>query len=418
MNKDLYYRVCVITGTRAEYGLLRRLLYRLREDSRIALTLVVTGSHLNSSFGDTQDEIRKDGFQDYLKIPIPLDDDTKGGMAASAGVAMTRFAELFAGYRPDIVVALGDRFEIFGAVSAAHFIGIPVAHISGGDTTEGAVDDAIRHCLTKMSDLHFPGCAQSARRIIQMGEQPDRVFNVGEPGVENCLNMELMSRQELADSIKFDKLLGAYSLVTFHPVTMENDTAVSQVYELIGAMDAQQDMSYIVTMANADAGGRAINRIWLEEGKTHSNWLVVASLGVLRYLSAMKYAKLVIGNSSSGIIEAPSMGTPTINIGDRQKGRMMAESIICCSPKEREISNAMAMALTDEFQERAKHIESPFGDGTTSEQIVDTMLDYLKNKGNTNEKRFYDIDFSFQKGAWDEEYSHYTGQERVERSSG
>ncbi len=393
MSETKKCQICVITGTRAEYGLLRELLFKLRKDRRIDLGFVVTGSHLSDTFGKTEDEIIGDGFKDYIKVPIPMDDDSKEGMAYSAGVALQKFAELFKNYKPDLLIVLGDRFEIFAAVSAAHLIGISVAHISGGDVTEGAVDDAIRHCLTKMSYLHFPGCEQSAKRIIQMGEQPDRVFNVGELGVENCLNMKILSRKELSKSIGFDKVLGNYCVVTFHPVTMEADTAESQVYELIGAMDAQQSMSYIITMANADAGGRAINDIWIKEGKKRSNWLIATSLGVLRYLSAVKYARLVIGNSSSGVIEAPSMGTPTINIGDRQKGRVMAESVICCEPDKSCIADAMKKALTYDFQEKAKHIKSPFGNGTTSKLIVDIIIDYLKNKSQTNEKRFYDINY-------------------------
>lgn len=393
MSETKKCQICVITGTRAEYGLLRELLFKLRKDQRIDLGFVVTGSHLSDTFGKTEDEIIGDGFKDYIKVPIPMDDDSKEGMAYSAGVALQKFAELFKNYKPDLLIVLGDRFEIFAAVSAAHLIGISVAHISGGDVTEGAVDDAIRHCLTKMSYLHFPGCEQSAKRIIQMGEQPDRVFNVGELGVENCLNMKILSRKELSKSIGFDKVLDNYCVVTFHPVTMEADTAESQVYELIGAMDAQQSMSYIITMANADAGGRAINDIWIKEGKKRSNWLIATSLGVLRYLSAVKYARLVIGNSSSGVIEAPSMGTPTINIGDRQKGRVMAESVICCEPDKSCIADAMKKALTYDFQEKAKHIKSPFGNGTTSKLIVDIIIDYLKNKSQTNEKRFYDINY-------------------------
>lgn len=393
MSETKKCQICVVTGTRAEYGLLRELLFKLRKDQRIDLGFVVTGSHLSDTFGKTEDEIIGDGFKDYIKVPIPMDDDSKEGMAYSAGVALQKFAELFKNYKPDLLIVLGDRFEIFAAVSAAHLIGISVAHISGGDVTEGAVDDAIRHCLTKMSYLHFPGCEQSAKRIIQMGEQPDRVFNVGELGVENCLNMKILSRKELSKSIGFDKVLDNYCVVTFHPVTMEADTAESQVYELIGAMDAQQSMSYIITMANADAGGRAINDIWIKEGKKRSNWLIATSLGVLRYLSAVKYARLVIGNSSSGVIEAPSMGTPTINIGDRQKGRVMAESVICCEPDKSCIADAMKKALTYDFQEKAKHIKSPFGNGTTSKLIVDIIIDYLKNKSQTNEKRFYDINY-------------------------
>lgn len=394
MNESAKYQICVITGTRSEYGLLRELLFRLKENNEIVLKLVVTGSHLSDTFGNTQIEIIKDGFIDYKKIPIPMDNDSKAGMAVSAGVAMIKFAEFFIDYKPDMMIVLGDRFEIFAATSAAHFSGIPVAHISGGDITEGAVDDAIRHCVTKMSYLHFTGCEQSSKRVIQMGEHPNRVFNVGEPGVENCLNMKLLSRQDLSVDLTFDGIVGDYSVVTFHPVTMENNTAVSQVYELIKAMDSFRDMSYIITMANADAGGRTINEIWVEEGARRPNWLVVTSLGVLRYLSLVKYAKLVVGNSSSGVVEVPSMGIPTINIGDRQKGRMMAESVICCKPDCGEIISAMKVAMKDEFLNRDKCIKTPFGDGTTSEQIMKIVTKYLENKGETNEKHFYDIDFS------------------------
>ncbi len=350
------YKVCVVTGTRAEYGVLRQLLLKLQNSVEIDLQLLVTGSHLSEKFGNTQTEIQSDGFVEYIKVPIPIEDDSKEGMALSTGVALQKFAELFSEIRPDLLVVLGDRFEIFAVVAAAHLIGIPIAHISGGDVTEGAVDDAIRHCITKMSSLHFPGCEQSRKRIIQMGEQPDTVFNVGEPGVENCLKLELMERNKLANDLQFDYINGDYSVVTFHPVTMENNTAQQQLQKLIQAMDKFKNMAYIVTLANADAGGRLINDIWLQEGKKHSNWLVVSSLGVKRYLSAVKYAKLVIGNSSSGVIEAPSMHTTTINIGDRQKGRMMAESVICCEPKYDDIVNAMEIGLTGECHERAKRV--------------------------------------------------------------
>lgn len=393
MCKKVQFKICVVTGTRAEYGLLRNLLLKLRDTENVKLDLVVTGSHLSDQFGNTQEEIVKDGFDDYIRIAIPLEDDSKEGMAVSTGIAVQKFAELFKGYKPDIIIVLGDRFEILAAVIAAHIIGISVAHIAGGDVTEGAVDDAIRHCITKMSQLHFPGCEQSAKRIIQMGEEPDRVFNVGEPGVENCLNLKLMSRNELSENLNFAINCHDYSVVTFHPVTMENNTAIEQVYQLIHAMDDQKGMFYIITMANADAGGRVINEIWQKEGKKRENWLVVPSLGVLRYLSAVKYAKLVIGNSSSGVIEVPALGTPTINIGDRQKGRMMAESVIQCDPAQDQINLAIQKGMTPEFQKMAKNIKSPFGDGTTSSQIVQIVLDYLRHKNETNEKHFFDIDF-------------------------
>ena len=387
------YKVCVVTGTRAEYGLLRPLLIKLNGHDSIDLQLVVTGSHLSEQFGNTQKEIQEDGFLEYIKLPIPIEDDSKEGMAFSTGVALQKFAELFSEQKPDLLVVLGDRFEIFAVTAAAHMIGIPTAHISGGDVTEGAVDDVIRHCITKMSVLHFPGCEQSRKRIIQMGEQPEAVFNVGEPGVENCLKRELMSRDALADNLEFPYIKRDYSVVTFHPVTMENNTAESQMQELINAMEEIPDMAYIVTLANADAGGRMINEIWGREGKKHTNWLIVPSLGVLRYLSAVKYAKLVVGNSSSGVVEAPSMQTPTINIGDRQKGRMMADSVICCKPKREDIVRAMNIALTDDFQEKAKHIQSPFGDGSTSEQIMEHILKFLHSERLSQEKKFYDIEF-------------------------
>ena len=387
------YKVCVVTGTRAEYGVLRPLLLKLKTSVEVDLQLIVTGSHLSEKFGNTQREIQSDGFVEYIKVPIPIEDDSKEGMALSTGVALQKFAELFSENRPDLLVVLGDRFEIFAVVAAAHLMGIPTAHISGGDVTEGAVDDAIRHCITKMSSLHFPGCEQSRKRIIQMGEQPATVFNVGEPGVENCLNIDLMEREELSKNLNFEYINGNYSVVTFHPVTMENNTAKQQLYELINAMNQFSDMAYIVTLANADAGGRLINDIWQQEGKKYNNWLVVSSLGVKRYLSAVKYAKLVIGNSSSGVVEAPSMKTPTVNIGDRQKGRMMAESVICCGPECGEIVGAMEKALTNEFQKKARHVKSPFGDGTTSDQIVGHILDFLRSKRENHEKKFYDIEF-------------------------
>lgn len=393
MSIKKIFQVCVITGSRAEYGLLKLLLFRLRDNSDVDLKLVVTGTHLSKDFGNTQKEIQDDGFKSYIKIPIIIDNDSKEGMALSVGNAITEFAKLFTYYKPDIIIVLGDRFEIFAASIAAHLISIPVAHISGGDITEGAVDDAIRHCLTKLSYLHFTGCEESAKRVIQMGEEPNRVFNVGELGVENCIKMKLMSKMQLENDLNFNGINENYAVVTFHPVTMENNTVVEQIYELIKAMDAFKNISYIITMANADAGGRRINNIWIEEGRKRKKWLVVPSLGVLRYLSAIKYARLVIGNSSSGIIEAPSMGTPTINIGDRQKGRMMANSVICCRPIKEEIINAINYVLTDEFQKNMSEIKSPFGDGNTSEQIVREIIKYLNNKGQTIEKKFYNIEF-------------------------
>ena len=387
------YKVTAVTGTRADYGLLKHLLVRLKESDRVILDLVVTGAHLSKRFGNTQNEIITDGFNSLSRLSIPIEGDTKKDMALSTGEAITIFAEYFSKTKPELLVVLGDRYEILAATIAAQFCGIPIAHISGGDVTEGAVDDAIRHSITKMSQIHFPGCEQSRKRIIQMGEEPDRVFNVGEPGVENCLKTPLLSREELAESIDFPCVNNNYSVVTFHPVTMEDNTGVEQVCNLIKAMDAIPGMAYIITLANADAGGRAINDIWIREGERRSNWLVVPSLGVMRYLSAVKNAKLVIGNSSSGLIEAPSLGVPTINIGDRQKGRMLADSVICCEPICEDIIRAIEKGLDDDFQTNAKHVSSPFGDGTTSSQIEKHILDFMETGKANNEKHFYDIVF-------------------------
>ncbi len=387
------HKVCVVTGTRADYGLLKELLLRLKNNSEVELILVVTGSHLSESFGNTQDEIIQDGFKSYHSISIPMDDDSKCGMAIATGEALCRFAEFFSKVDLDLLVVLGDRYEILSAVIAAGMSGIPVAHISGGDITEGAIDDSIRHCITKMSQIHFPGCEQSRLRIIQMGENPNRVFNVGEPGVENALRMKLLSREELSDSIGFDGVLKDYIVVTFHPVTLERNTGIEQTRELIKAMDSILGMNYIVTLANADAGGRAINDIWITEGKSRSNWCVVPSLGVKRYLSAMKYSKMVLGNSSSGIIEAPSMKVPTVNIGDRQKGRMQADSIINCNPNADNIVTSIKKALTDDFKSIMQSLVSPFGDGTTSVQVERHVIDFLRESNHSLKKPFYDISF-------------------------
>lgn len=390
------FRICVVTGTRADYGVLRNTLFRFRDNILTELDLLVTGSHLSDAFGNTQSEVIKDGFVNYSKLSIPIEDDTKEGMAKATGSALIAFTDYFSKHRPDILIVLGDRYEILAASIAAHMLGISIAHISGGDVTEGAIDDAVRHSITKMSQLHFPGCEDSRRRIIQLGENPETVFNVGEPGVENCLNMDLLSRDELAESIAFPYVKEYYSVVTFHPVTMENNTGLEQLNSLIRAMESQSNMAYIVTLANADAGGRAINEKWIEEGKSHPNWYVVPSLGMVRYLSALKYAKLVIGNSSSGLFEAPSMGVPTINIGDRQKGRMMAQSVICCEPNFDSIQQAIHRGLSAAFQEKAKHVQSPFGDGTTSQQIEKHVLAFLQSGRMTTEKHFYDINYQLE----------------------
>lgn len=381
--------VSVVTSSRADYGLLKRLLLRLKSSNSMKLNLIVTGTHLLDEFGNTVSEIEEDGFDDFHTIKVDMGDDSKAGMAVATGRAMEAFARYFKDNRPDILVVLGDRFEIYAASSAAFLMGTPIAHISGGDITEGAIDDTVRHCITKMSSIHFPGCEQSRNRIIRMGENPSTVYNVGEPGVENCLNTLLMTSQELSESIGFDLTVGEYAIVTYHPVTRENDTAKEEVYELIKAMDSV-NMKYIITLANADSGGREINAIWETEKSSHDNWLVISSLGMTRYLSAMKYSKAVIGNSSSGIVEAPSMNVPTVNIGTRQEGRMMAKSVISCECKEKDIKAAIEKSLDDEFVKSLKDYESPFGNGSTSEQIYEKLKEYLNTEHDRIKCEFYE----------------------------
>ena len=385
--------VCVVTGTRADYGLLRPLLLLLRISPAVELHLVATGSHLSRAFGGTLDEIQADGFPIHAEIPIPIDGDRREDIAQATGAAISAFTGYFSENRPELLVVLGDRYEIFAAASSAALLGIPIAHISGGDTTVGAMDEFLRHSVTKMSILHFTGCEDSRRRVIQLGEAPERVFNVGEPGVENAATLAKLTPEELGADLDFPLAGHPYAVVTFHPVTMEDGSGEEQVTALIRAMGAVSELRYLVTLANADAGGRAINRIWTREGERHQNWLVRPSLGVKRYLSALRHASLVLGNSSSGLVEAPFFHTPTVNIGERQRGRAMAESVLCCRPTAGDIEAAIRKSLTPEFRAIAAKAASPFGDGHTAEKIMPVLLAFLESPDQTVKKTFYDIPF-------------------------
>ena len=387
------YPVCVVTGSRADFGVLSPLLSRLQAEPSIELRLAVTGSHLEQVFGETLNEIEESGFSIHVKIPLPIDGDSKHAMAKATGAAISSFADYFSTERPELLVLLGDRFEIFAAASAAALMGIPIAHLSGGDTTIGAVDEFLRHSVTKMSTLHFTGCADSRRRVIQLGESPDRVFDVGELGLENLANIPPILQRELQADIGFPREGRSYAIVTFHPVTLEDQSGAHQVKELIRAMDCFPGLDFIVTLSNADAGGREINRIWEEEGVGRQNWLVISSLGVKRYVSALRNAEMVIGNSSSGIIEAPFFHVPTVNIGDRQKGRIMAESIICCGPDARDIVAAIRRAGSLKFKAAAAGASSPFGDGCTSAKILPVILAFLASGKRDTKKAFFDIQF-------------------------
>ncbi len=379
-------KVCIITATRAEYGILKPLIRKLKSLSELETNLVVTGAHLMESQGYTCREIEQDGMEISARIPIHAEGNTSYDITRTQACALLEFGRYFQEEKPDLLVVLGDRTEILAFCTAATNEQIPIAHIHGGELTQGAVDDNIRHAVTKMSYLHFASTEEYRRRIIQMGEEPQRVFNVGALGVENILKEKLLSREELAEQAGFPADQ-EYAVVTFHPVTLEPGEGESQVKELFWAMESRTDIFYLITKANADAGGEAINRFMEGEITKHSNMKLVASLGMKRYLSAVKYARFVLGNSSSGIIEVPAFGIPTVNIGDRQKGRIMAESIINCEPDCKAIQKAMAQAM----EMKTGIYDNPYGDGTTSEQIARIIKDFLENEPINLKKTFYDI---------------------------
>lgn len=386
-------KICVVTATRAEYGLLRRTIQQIVSDSKLELCLIVTGTHLSKKYGYTIGEIKKDGFKiaEEIKILNDTEEDMEEvELCQVMGRAGGLFGEMFMRQRPDMLLVEGDRYELLPICSSAMMLGIPIAHISGGKTTQGAVDDAVRHCITKMSYLHFPGCEEYRKRIIQLGEEPERVFNYGDVGVENIRKTEFLTKTELEESLGIS-LKKPYASVTFHPVTLEKDTAKNQVLELIRVLEEYQDMNFIVTMANADLQGEVINRIFKESEIKNQNIFCYTSLGITRYLSLLKYAEFIIGNSSSGIVEAPCFGIPTINIGDRQKGRLQADSILNCEPTADSIKECVEKALSTEFRETAKTTKNPYGDGNTSVEIVDTIKEFLYNKNIDLKKPFYDL---------------------------
>jgi len=383
-------RICIITSSRADYGLLKPLIQRLCEDADFDLSIVMTGMHLCAEFGNTYREIEADGFSINEKISIQAPGDSPGAMSKTMGNALYKFSEYFEKNKPDLLIVLGDRYEIMAVCCAAVNERIPIAHIHGGETTEGAVDECYRHSITKMSVLHFTSCEAYRKRVLQLGEQPDKVFNVGALGVENALNAPLLSIEALEKDLDFKLNDKPYGVVTFHPTTLENKSGISQIHELLSALDSFPDMRFIITKANSDAGGREINRILEEYCKKHDNCYITESLGMTRYLSAIKYADVIIGNSSSGILEGPAMKTPTVNIGDRQKGRVLADSVICAPPEHKCMTSAVKKALTPEFQVLVKYAENPFGNGKTSYMIYKILRDSLK-EGLSVKKKFYDI---------------------------
>ncbi len=379
-------KICAVTTTRADYGILRPLLLKLDKCDWCSLVLAVTGTHLLKAFGHTIDEVKKDGLKIEKKISImsrPNDDAVETASIMSKTVL--KFTEYFEASQPDVVLLLGDRFETFEVAASCTICRIPVIHVAGGETTEGAVDEVFRHSITKMSYLHLASTEAYRDRIIQLGEDPKRVFNTGALGVENVLNVQTLSKEALGKALNFE-LDKPYGVVTFHPVTLENDSAVTQLHELLNVLHKHDEMKFIITKANADLSGEKINAELDEFVKDNPHCIVVSSLGTLKYFSAIKHSKCVIGNSSSGIVEVPSFGKPTVNIGDRQKGRIQADSTINCKPVEAEIERALQKALR--FN---REVVNPYGDGKTSDKMVRIIKKTFYGKDIDLKKVFFDL---------------------------
>lgn len=378
-------KIAVLTATRAEYGLLSPIIKALRRCEEFEVNVVVTGAHLSPEFGLTYKEIENDGIVIDKKVEILLSSDTPSAISKSMGMAMIGFADYFEEAKPDVLMVLGDRYETLAVCCAAMNARIPIIHLYGGETTEGAVDEAIRHAITKLSYLHLTSTEEYRRRVIQLGEAPERVFTVGAVGIENALHTELMTKDELSQSIHFD-LIDKFAVVTFHPVTLESASAEGQCKELLRALDEFSDMQFIITKANADVEGRIINSMMDEYGTLHENVCVIDSLGMRRYLSALNMATMVIGNSSSGLVEVPSFHIPTVNIGDRQKGRLKAKSVIDCESNHEDIVRAINQAR----QLDCSGMMNPYGDGETTSKVLYAVRKMFSD-GVKLKKKFYNI---------------------------
>ena len=381
-------KICIITGTRAEYGLLRWVMQGIKDDSELTLQIIATGAHLSTEFGLTYRDIELDGFVIDRKVEMLTSSDTPVGIAKSMGLGMIGFADALNELKPDLIVVLGDRYEIFSAVSAALVARIPVAHLHGGETTEGAFDEALRHSITKMSHLHFVAADEYRQRVIQLGEQPERVFMVGGLGIDSIKRLKLLERAELEASLDF-KLGKKNLLITFHPVTLETATGSDQISELLASLDDLRDTQLIFTLPNADTDGRVMVKLVEQFVAQHANAHAYTSLGQLRYLSCIAHVDGVVGNSSSGLLEVPSFRKGTINIGDRQRGRLQAASVINCEPTRQSISIALGKLFSADFQVSLSRVVNPYGAGGASEKVVKILKQY-KFDGIVK-KVFYDL---------------------------
>jgi GDP/UDP-N,N'-diacetylbacillosamine 2-epimerase (hydrolysing) len=381
-------KICFVTGSRAEYGLLRGLMKATASAPDLVLQVIATGTHLSPEFGLTYGEIEADGIRIDRKVEMLLSSDTANGTAKSMGLAMIGFADAFDALCPDLLIVLGDRFEIFSAVAAALVAKIPVGHIHGGELTEGAFDDAMRHAITKMSHLHLVAAEEYGRRVIQLGEQAEHVFNVGGLGVDAISSVTLMTRDALAVSLDFC-FLEKNLLVTFHPATLDASNPEEQMEALLLALAELPNTGLIFTLPNADSGGRALIKMIQDFVSAHPNAKAYPSLGLVHYLSCMAQVDGVIGNSSSGLLEAPTFRKGTVNIGDRQRGRLVAGSVIQCEPTHEAIRAALARLYSPQFQASLPQVSNPYGDGGAVESILDVIR--AAPLGNLVKKSFFDL---------------------------
>lgn len=366
-------KICVVSGSRAEYGLLSGLMHAIKEDPELELQIIATNMHLSPEFGLTYRNIEQDGFSINKKVEMLLSSDTANATAKSVGLGFISFADAYEDLQPDIVVVLGDRYEIIAAVATALFYKIPIAHLHGGEITEGAYDDCIRHSISKMSHLHFTSTEEHRQRVIQLGEDPQRVFNVGAPGIENIKKVPLLSKEELEATLDGFILGDKILLVTYHPVTLEDSTAEEQIKNLLAALDEYPEYKVIFTLPNSDTDGRVIIKLINEYvAKSADRAIAYPSLGLKRYLSALRFVKAVVGNSSSGIIEVPSFGIPTLNIGNRQKGRIAADSVVNCGTSKEEILIGLEQVLKSEHKE----IYNPYEGKNTTADILQVLKTY------------------------------------------
>ncbi|WP_370776792.1 UDP-N-acetylglucosamine 2-epimerase [Roseburia sp.] len=384
-------KVCVVTATRAEYGLLYPILKLIEKDTELELQLIVSGTHLSKKYGYTKNEIIQDGFPIAAEIDILDDVEDECAVSKAMGSVLIQFSQFIAQNRPDIAIILGDRYEMMAFATVFVNAKIPIAHLNGGETTEGALDEAYRHCITKMSMYHFVNCEVHRKRVIQLGENPSRVFNVGDTCVDNILNQKYMAKEKLKIKLNLEKFPENLAIVTYHPVTLE-ENSIEQFQKLLDVLEKHGEYFYLFTKANADYQGDKLNQLLEERTKNWDNAKLVDSMGREYYISALKYASIMIGNSSSGLYEAPVFKIPTINIGNRQKGRVHGNTVIDCKADREEISKAILTAQSERFQNQCKASKNIFGEGHASEQIINSIKKELKEKINL-EKKFYDINF-------------------------